>query len=115
MEAKNYEPGSRFDPRRWQGSLHRGRYMNDFYFDALDILQPVANKYGLTEAECAFQWLKHHSNLTDGDNIIVGASHLSQLETNLVDVEKGPLPDEAVEARDAAWETVRGVVPKYFH
>lgn len=58
MSAEDREPGSRFDPKRWQ-SLHRGRYWNDFYFDALDIIRPVAEKHGLTVAECALRWLSH--------------------------------------------------------
>ncbi|KAL3473661.1 NADP-dependent oxidoreductase domain-containing protein [Aspergillus californicus] len=115
MDENDFEPGSRFDPRRWQGSLHRDRYLNDFYFDALDIIRPMAQKHNLTEAECAFRWLRHHSQLADGDAILVGASRLSQLETNIADAEKGSLPEDVVEALDAAWETVKGVVPKYFH
>lgn len=111
------ESGSRFDPNRWQGSLMRGRYWNEDYFGALDIIRPVAQKHGLTEAECAFRWLCHHSGLSSEkeDAIIVGASSAAQLESNLADMEKGPLPDDMVQALDAAWLRVKGVVPKYFH
>lgn len=117
MGEDDYEPGSRFDPQRWQGQLHHGRYMNDFYFDALDIIRPVIAKLGLTEAECALRWLLHHSMMKreDGDKIIIGASSAKQLETNLVDLEKGPLPEDVLEALEAAWLRVKGVVPKYFH
>ncbi|KAE8353483.1 NADP-dependent oxidoreductase domain-containing protein [Aspergillus coremiiformis] len=117
MSAEEHEPGSRFDPKRWQGNLHRGRYWNEFYFDALDIIRPVAKKFELTEAECALRWLCHHSGMEreKGDAIIVGASSAAQLEQNLTDMEKGPLPEEMVEALDAAWLRVKGVVPKYFH
>jgi len=47
------EAGSRFDPSRWQGKMCRQRYWNDAYFDALDILRPVAKKHGLTEVDDA--------------------------------------------------------------
>lgn len=47
MADSEYEPGSRFDPKRWQGTLHRDRYWNDFYFDALDIIRPVAENIDL--------------------------------------------------------------------
>ncbi|KAE8422024.1 NADP-dependent oxidoreductase domain-containing protein [Aspergillus pseudocaelatus] len=99
MSDEEHEPGSRF------------------YFDALDIIRPVAKKYGLTEAECAFRWLCYHSGMKKekGDAVIVGASSAAQLEQNLTDMEKGPLPEEMVEALDAAWLRVKGVVPKYFH
>ncbi|KAK9323508.1 NADP-dependent oxidoreductase domain-containing protein [Lipomyces orientalis] len=116
-DTKDFEEGSRFDPKTWRGNLHQQRYWNDFYFDALDIIRPVAKKHGLTEAECALRWLTHHSQLKKdlGDAIIVGASGAKQLEQNLVDIEKDGLPEEVVQALDAAWLCVRGVVPKYWH
>jgi aflatoxin B1 aldehyde reductase len=117
MKAEEHEEGSRFDPKRWQGALHRGRYWNDLYFDALDIIRPVAQQHGLTEAECALRWMNHHSLMSaeKGDKIIIGASSVKQLEQNLVDLEKGPLPDQVVEALNAGWALVKGVVPNYFH
>ncbi|KAE8369678.1 NADP-dependent oxidoreductase domain-containing protein [Aspergillus caelatus] len=85
MSDEEHEPGSRFDPKRWQGNLHRGRYWNN----------------GMKKEK--------------GDAVIVGASSAAQLEQNLTDMEKGPLPEEMVEALDVAWLRVKGVVPKYFH
>lgn len=110
------EPGSRYDPSRSQGALHRGRYWNDAYFDALDIVRPVARKLGLTTAGAALRWLTYHSELRKdlGDAIIIGASRASQLEENLDTVEKGPLPEEMVYAFDQGWATVRGVCKPYF-
>lgn len=117
MAEQDYESGSRFDPKRLQGALHHSRYMNDLYMDALDIIREVARKHGLTESECAFRWLSHHSQLSreKGDSIIIGASSLEQLEKNLSELEKGPLPEDVVQALDAAYLKVNGVVPKYFH
>ncbi|KAA8904688.1 hypothetical protein TRICI_005385 [Trichomonascus ciferrii] len=117
MSEQDYEPGSRFDPKRMQGQLHHGRYMNDVYLDALDIIREVAKKHNLTEIECAFRWLSHHSQLSreKGDSIIIGASSVEQLEKNLAELEKGPLPEEMVQALDNAYLKVNGVVPKYFH
>jgi aflatoxin B1 aldehyde reductase len=70
------EAGSRFDPKRWQGQMYRARYWHEEYFDALDLLRPVAKKHGLTEAECAIRWMNHHSMLKreHGDASIIGAS-----------------------------------------
>lgn len=86
-------------------------------FDALEILRPVAKKHGLTEAECALRWLSHHSFLKrdNGDAVIIGASSTKHLEENLVDLEKGPLPEEVVRALDAGWEKTRAVSGKYWH
>lgn len=87
---KDIEGGSRFDPNKWQGKMYRGRYWKDEYFDALDLLRPVAKKHGLTEAECALRWMTHHSQLKKelGDAIIVGASSVKHMEENMVDLER---------------------------
>jgi aflatoxin B1 aldehyde reductase len=116
-ETQDIETGSRFDPNRGQGKMMRTRYWHDQYFDALDILRPVAKKHGLTEAECAIRWLMHHSAMKReyGDAVIVGASSAKHLEQNLVDCEKGPLPEDVVKALDEGWQKVKGVATKYFH
>ena len=115
-ESKEVEEGSRFDPSKWQGKNYRKRYFNEEYFDALDILRPVAKKHGLTEAEAALRWEVHHSGLENarGDAIIIGASSAKQLEQNLTNLEKGPLPDEIVEAFEEGWRRVKGVCLPYY-
>jgi aflatoxin B1 aldehyde reductase len=77
----------------------------------------VAKKHGLSEAECALRWITNHSLLRRefGDAIIIGASSANQLEENLANFEKGPLPDEIVKAFDEGWARVRGVSTPYFH
>lgn len=50
-----------------------------------------------------------------GDAIIIGASSVTQLEENLINLEKGALPDDVVKALDDGWEVVRGVCATYFH
>ena len=71
------ESGARFDPNRWQGRGYRGRYWNDAYFDALDLLRAAIANHGLKEAECALRWMMHHSMLKrdHGDACIIGASN----------------------------------------
>jgi aflatoxin B1 aldehyde reductase len=117
-QDKFIETGSRFDPSRWQGKMYRMRYWNDAYFDALDILRPVAKKHGLTEAERALRWMTHHSLLKRGygDGIIIGASSAKHMEENmkLLD-DPNPLPDEVVQALDEGWEKVKGISGKYWH
>ena len=46
--------------------------------------------------QIALRWVSHHSLLKreHGDNILIGASSVAHLGDNLVDLEKGPLPDE---------------------
>ncbi|KAI1376957.1 NADP-dependent oxidoreductase domain-containing protein [Hypoxylon crocopeplum] len=116
-ETTEVEKGSRFDGSSIHGKLHVDRYFDPLYFDALDILRPVAKKHGLTEVECALRWLSHHSMLKkeNGDGIVIGASSLAQLEQNLKALEGGPLPLEVVQALDAGWQRVRGKELKYWH
>jgi aflatoxin B1 aldehyde reductase len=80
--------------------------MNEDFFATLDILRPVAKKQGLAEAERALRWMTHHSMLRRGfgDAVIIGASSMKHLEESLVDLEKGPLPEEVVRVINAGWE-----------
>lgn len=111
------EVGSRFDPKRTQGSNYRRRYWKDAYFDALDVVRPVAQKLGMTTAEAAVRWVSHHSLMKKehGDAVIIGASSAAQLEDNLANLEKGPLPEEMVKAFDEGWAIVKGVCSPYYH
>jgi aflatoxin B1 aldehyde reductase len=89
---------------------HVQRYFQDATFQALKMIEPVAEKHNLTLLEIALRWCVHHSLLKvkDGgrDGVIIGVSSLGQLESNLKDLEKGPLPEEVVKTLDEAWETV---------
>jgi len=100
------------------GSMYRKRYFKDSNFDALRIIEPVVEKHGLTMIETALRWCVHHSALKikDGnDGIIIGVSNLDQLKGNLVDCEKGPLPEEVVNALDEAWHACKADTPDYWH
>ncbi|KAJ7046581.1 Aldo/keto reductase [Mycena alexandri] len=111
------EPGSRFDPERKQGQSYRNRYWNEPYFNALAAVRPVVEKNNLTMAEVALRWISHHSLLSREyrDAIIIGASSLDHIEQNLIDLEKGPLPDEVLTALDEAWLSVKPFATKYYH
>ncbi|KAI1124074.1 aldo/keto reductase [Nemania abortiva] len=98
-------------------NLHLRMLWNEGYYDALDIIQPVAEKLGLTIAEMALRWLVHHSELKPelSDAIILGAGSVANLESNLTDLEKGPLPTDAVKALDDAWLVCKAHAPKYWY
>ncbi|KAL3473090.1 Aldo/keto reductase [Aspergillus californicus] len=116
-DQTDFEAGSRFDPNIMQGSLHRNRYWNDVYFDAIEKIQSAATEHSLTMGEVALRWLKHHSQLRQelGDAIIVGASSVGHVGDNLDDLEKGPLPEEIVQTIEEVWPFVKGSAPKYWH
>ena len=101
------------------GSRYRERYFKDDVFEALRIIEPVVEKHGLTLIETALRWCRHHSllKMDNGgrDGIIIGVSNYNQLESNLKDLEKGPLPEEVVAALDQAWLTAKATVANYWH
>jgi aflatoxin B1 aldehyde reductase len=102
-----------------QGEMYRKRYFKDATFAALEIIEPVVEKHGLTLLETAFRWLTHHSklNIKDGgrDGVIIGVSSEQQLEQNLKDLEKGPLPEEVLKALDEAWLVAKPTTANYWH
>ncbi|KAF7345487.1 Aldo/keto reductase [Mycena venus] len=111
------ESGSRFDPERNQGKNYRKRYWKPAYFEALAAIRPVVEAHGLTMAEVALRWISHHSLMRreHGDAVLIGASSLAHIEQNLIDLEKGPLPDEVLKALDSAWEHVKPHASNYYH
>ncbi|KAJ9112775.1 hypothetical protein QFC20_002100 [Naganishia adeliensis] len=102
------------------GGLYRKRYFKDSTFEALRIIEPAVEKAGLTMVETALRWMVHHSQLKlankgGNDGIIIGVSSYDQLDKNLTDLEKGPLPEEVVKALDEAWGIIGGSAPDYWH
>ncbi|TFK64070.1 Aldo/keto reductase [Pluteus cervinus] len=110
------EAGSRFDPNRNQGKNYRNRYWNEAYFEALAPIRAVAENHNLTLPEVALRWISHHSLMKreHGDAVLIGASSLAHIRQNLIDLEKGPLPDEVVKTLDDAWLKVQSHATKYF-
>lgn len=101
------------------GERYRGRYFKDTTFEALQLIEPVVEKHGLTMVETALRWVVNHSklNIKEGgnDGIIIGVSALSQLDQNLKDCAKGPLPEEVVKALDEAWLITKKDTHNYWH
>ncbi|KAF9160582.1 hypothetical protein BGX21_005600 [Mortierella sp. AD011] len=111
IEAKD---GGRFDENTGFGKGYRQRYWNTVFFDAIKKMEDVTKEHNLTLVESALRWLVHHSGLGSNDGIIIGASSINHLQSNLEDLEKGPLPKEVLEVFDGAWEDVKVVCPSYF-
>ncbi|PYH67640.1 aldo/keto reductase family protein [Aspergillus vadensis CBS 113365] len=107
----------RFDPSSASEIHTRRRYYHDVYFDALEILRPVAKQHGLSEVECALRWLSHHSELKEeyGDGVVIGSSSAEQLEENLKALAGGPLPQEIIDALNKGYDIIRGNSLIYWH
>jgi aflatoxin B1 aldehyde reductase len=113
--ATDAEAGGRFDANA-KGGYYRKQYWNEPSFAALDILEPVLKKEGLSTSEAALRWLSHHSGLQKekGDAVIIGASRAEQLVPNLEALEKGPLSEEVVKAFEEAWVVLKSSAVPYF-
>ncbi|KAK0762480.1 hypothetical protein N5P37_005296 [Trichoderma harzianum] len=99
-------------------NIYRSRYFRDSTFESLKLVEEAAEKAGLTLIEIAMRWTVHHSGLKikDGnDGIIIGVSSIAQLENNLDNAEKGPLPEEVVKALDEAWAISKAESTNYWH
>ena len=109
----------RFSNRSISGDRYRKRYFKDATFDALRLIEPLAQKHNLTMVEIALRWCTHHSALKiqqgGRDGVVIGVSSLGQIETNLKDLEKGPLPDDVLQALDEAWLIAKPTTPNYWH
>ncbi|RUS16720.1 Aldo/keto reductase [Endogone sp. FLAS-F59071] len=111
---------------------YRERYWNDVYLSVIQEIHTVAAKHNISTIDVALRWMVHHSklNVERGDvdhhgceanlmypllpGIIIGVSSIAHTEQNLLALDAGPLPDELVEALDAAWETTKAQCPPYF-
>lgn len=109
----------RFSAQSPTGQNYRNRYFKDSTFAAVQVIEAAASKHGLTMAECAFRWTRHHSQLRfaphGNDGVVIGVSSVGQMENNLRDLEKGPLPGDVVEAFEEAWMLTKAMAPVYWH
>lgn len=120
VKSKDLVPESgRFsDVSSAQGGNYRDRYFRESTFKALQLVERATEKHGLSMIETALRWTVHHSKLKikDGnDGILIGISSVAQLEDNLTNLEKGPLPEEVVAALDEAWQVSKADSTEYWH
>lgn len=95
---------------------YRKRYWKQSYFDAVDEIRKACEKESIPMAEAAYRWLAFHSCLDEakGDGILLGASRQEQMTQNMAAVKKGKLPQNILDAMDAAWEIAKPDSPAYF-
>ncbi|KAF9159231.1 hypothetical protein DFQ26_006775 [Actinomortierella ambigua] len=98
--------GTRFHQNSGHNDLWNGVFWNEDIFKAVDVLGKATANEGIPLAEATLRWMRHHSDLTENDGILVGASSLAQLHQNLEALDKGPLPESLVQAFEDAWLSV---------
>ncbi|KAG6354404.1 hypothetical protein INS49_004421 [Diaporthe citri] len=109
----------RFSDSYKYGKLYRDRFLNKANMEALKIAEEATQKHNLTLLETAMRWVIHHSalktrNKGGNDGVVIGVSNFQQLQGNLKDFEKGPLPEDVVEALDRAWLVAKATAAPYW-
>ena len=64
----------------------------------------MSKKTGLPTDELSLRWLMHHSQLQDGDVVILGASKVSQIEHSMENLRKGPLETGVPAELNSLWD-----------
>jgi aryl-alcohol dehydrogenase-like predicted oxidoreductase len=99
---------------RFSGSvlaeMYSQRYLSDSVLASVEALAAVADEAGIPQAELALRWVAGASGI---DSLLLGASRVEQLKTNITAIAKGPLPTDVLTAVDDATSAVRGSQPKY--
>ena len=93
------------------------RFYNDANFEALQLIKDACDKVEISMIEATYRWLISHSVLEEQDGILLGASSLAQLKQNLDAcraAEKGPLPEQVIEAFEGAWALTEVVAFPYW-
>jgi len=97
--------------------IYRDRYWKVEHFNAINKMDQLLQEHhpGTSMAEAAYRWCLHHSCLSGekGDRLIIGASRLEQLETNLSYLEKGPLAEPVVAFFEDWWKSTAHLCPSY--
>lgn len=103
-----------WDPDTIQGRIYRDLYYKPSYMKMLEEFGKLSGKSGLSRMSLAYRWVKYHSVLKGdlGDEMILGAASVAQLEESLVELEKGPLENWVVERIDELWDIVKEDAPQ---
>ncbi|KAK4096701.1 aflatoxin B1 aldehyde reductase member 2 [Parathielavia hyrcaniae] len=113
---RNPPPGGRFNQSHFLGVTYRDLYVKPAIMAAADRVVETAAQHGIGGHAASLRWTAHHSILSaeHGDSLIVGASSVEQLKSNLNTIEQGPLPQDVVSALDAIFAEVGDEVPYHF-
>jgi aflatoxin B1 aldehyde reductase len=112
-QIKNGQATSRFDTSTPVGQLYAGLYCKETFFSALEAFQNRCKNLNIKPSEVCFSWILNHSQLKEGDAIILGASSIEQLRENLRDSSGVHLNADMIQALEDLWKAVESEAPKY--
>ena len=90
--------GTRYEETNKFGNNFRAIYDKPKLHDAIRELHSVCQSNNVTLAEVSLRWLVYHSKLRKEDAVILGASKISQIESNIKDIRQGPLSEQLLKA-----------------
>lgn len=94
------------------GAFYKRLYDKPSMHTALNNLQAtILEPLGISSAEAALRWICFHSALGEADSVILGSSRIRQIVQNVRDIQKGPLPRNAIDALQNLWEAVENDAP----
>ena len=96
------EEGTRFREMPIFGDI----YLKDANINALQKMNSICEREGVSMMEATMRWFMHHTPLTSEDALIIGASRKEQIDATLTACEKGPLPKAMVDGWNEVWETM---------
>lgn len=104
------------DGRFFIKKFYQERYWKESYFNALEEIRTPCKSHGISMAEAALRWIKHHTPMkgAHNDGIIIGVTRMDHLKTNLQACEAPELPAAIVAAYDKAWGIAKTDCPQYF-
>ncbi|CAF1104862.1 unnamed protein product [Didymodactylos carnosus] len=112
-QIKNAPANSRFDASTPGGQFYVGLYCKETFFSALEAFQNRCKKLNIKPSEACFSWLLNHSQLKEGDAIILGATNMEQLTENLRDSRGVQLSTDIVQELENLWKAVESEAPEY--
>ncbi|KAG5806934.1 hypothetical protein H9Q74_004728 [Fusarium xylarioides] len=110
---KNVRHGDRFDQSLFLGGLYSDRYLKPSITEATEKALAAAARHGISGHAAALRWTAHHGALRKelGDAIVIGASSVEQLNSNIDAIEAGPLPGDVADALGAVYAEIGDVLP----
>ena len=99
--------GTRFQEGVAIGGVFRRWYDKPIWHDANAKFRSLCNEHGITMPEAALRWITYHSQLIEGDAVILGASRVPQLTTAMEQIKKGPLPETLVNELNTLGESLK--------
>jgi aflatoxin B1 aldehyde reductase len=85
-----------------------------------EIIQGLTSVYEKSAAHgfslygAALRWLMYHSQLGEGDAIILGASKKEQIDDSVAEIAKGKLPSDVAEEFEKFWKQIEDVAPQSY-